>query len=309
MPLYCSEASTRLSKLQSLKQSFEVVYTTAKTTNSLTDWNKAKSQKQELDLLMHELETDLGLNYEGQEKELKQLFGENFLGIHEIETAFTDQEGNKLVSFTKDQQEEASRLLHEKFNEPDMAQFITRLHEKKDGLDPKDFMLVLRVNRFADDTPITMQTLHTTMEPIMKEQGQGKLLFDTGEYQDKSFFTEPDPDLETKGGMEWVFVTKKVISETLDKTNAEQTPILTQEEQRLALTTHLRSKAWEVVYDFAVMLRTNNIRLFTYPPRYDRTSDVFSDGRPVCVGLGSADGLGVFGWDGALPRIGSRLSR
>ena len=244
------------------------------------------------------------LEFPSHYQELKQLFGQNFLGIEEMDRAFTVQDQH-LFSFTPDIQRRALDLLNQKLAEPDVAQLVQKI---RSGEIPRDmFMLVLRRGQFSDGTPVTMQSLAQKLEPTLQSEQKGKLIYNSQPNQ--PYYTNPDQTIISKDNMEWVLVTKDVIPETLSKKNAAQTRVLEQKARRLGLTSHRRSKGWEVEYDFVAMLRAPNIRLFTDPYRYDRTSDTSSGGKSLRVGHGDAKGLNIYRFDDAFSYVGVRLSR
>ena len=77
-------------------------------------------------------------------------------------------------------------------------------------------MLVLRLDRTTDGETLTMEKLNSLPQP----QGQLKLLWDPGWYQDEHFYTQEAP----KAG--WALVTKDLIPGSTRKNYVEQTELL-----------------------------------------------------------------------------------
>ncbi|MBI2551274.1 hypothetical protein HYV73_02925 [Candidatus Uhrbacteria bacterium] len=95
-------------------------------------------------------------------REMRSLFADSFFGPDEIESAFTvkDAQGKdvKLIELTPAERQEASRLLKEKLNEPDIKAFLLEMKKTPDEL-KNDWALTLRLTKFKDGTDITMKAL------------------------------------------------------------------------------------------------------------------------------------------------------
>ncbi len=224
-------------------------------------------------------------------QEMRELFGENMLGIEEVERAFTLQSGESLVRFTEAQKQHALTLLHEKLHTPQLQRFLESI---RNGEHTDKFYLVLRVNNASDTQPITLQTLKEQIALDLQSEGQGELLYSQDWYDNKSFYNNPDHHLVSKGGMEWVFVTKDLVAETQGKTHTQQTTIL----QSVASNYRIpgvprRRTPYEVVYDHLLLRRNGDRRLFNGQYLYDWTDTGSSDDDFVYAGSGGADGLSV----------------
>lgn len=225
-------------------------------------------------------------------QEMRELFGENMLGIEEVEHAFTLQSGESFVRFTESQKQRALELLHQKLHTPQLQGFLETI---KNGEHTDEFYLVLRISTFSDNQPpITLQTLKEQINRDLQSQNQGRLLYDQDWYDTKPFYTNPDQNLESKGGMEWVFVTKDLVPGTQGKKHTEQTVILQIAASNYGIPgTPRRRTPYEVVYDHLLLRRNGDRRLFGGQYLYDWTDTGCSDGCFVYAGSGDADGLSV----------------
>jgi hypothetical protein len=82
-------------------------------------------------------------------KETKKLFGENFFGSNQIESAFTIQNEHgqdiKLINLTPAERQQAEQMLKEKLREPDIKQFLSNPENQKDIKDGK-YLLIAKTS-------------------------------------------------------------------------------------------------------------------------------------------------------------------
>lgn len=81
-------------------------------------------------------------------------------------------------------------------------------------------MLVLRVDRAADNAPLTMQKMEALVSAALQQAGKGKALYDTDGYKNEDFFTTETP---TVG---WALVSKDVIPGSTGINYHQQTEVL-----------------------------------------------------------------------------------
>jgi len=269
-------------------------------------------------------------------EQAEKLFGENFLGIEQVETAFTiqDEDGKdlKLIDLTPEEQEKAKELLKQKLEEPDIQVFLRKLENKE--LNPGDYMLVFRMPtiKLPDHrdgsrrkVPVTMQDLRFRLSEDMERKGQGKLLDDITWCETESFYRIQQPGNTAttakevreslgEGAMHWQIVTKEVLPDSTDKNYAAQAEVLSQAAVAIGLneTKVVRRKPVEIVYDFLTVLRRdpkNQERILL--GEFDWGGVRSSSGRHVIVGRGDSDGLVMDGWhpDRRGGGLGASLSR
>lgn len=261
---------------------------------------------------------------EEQYQEMKTIFGEKgFFGIEENEYAFTLKNGIKLIELTQEERDMAGHLLFEKRKESDVQSFLELL--KNDRELAKMWGLHLRVPWISADghrIPLTMKTLETHLAPDMRTRDQGKLLYDVSWYREEAFYRMQQPGntdttpsaIQSSGGlgrMEWRFVTRDVLPETLNKNHTRQWTLLQEEARFFGLDPKKirRRLPVETVHDFAVRLRAADDR--TMAGRYDWSDVRSSDGGLVFVGRGDRYGLSVSGDHpgGRGGNLGASLSR
>lgn len=273
--------------------------------------------------------------YNNEYQEMRDLFGENFLGMEEVEKSFTLKDGTKLIEITSDEEATIVQALHAKLAEPDIQEFIQKFKNKE--LDPKEWMLVLRTDAITVEEsigsnvtakkhrPLTMETMQKHLAPDMTAQSQGKLLYNIDGYAQESFYlrqrpgdTQPFADDEKFKAAQnrprtfhWQLVTRATVPGTKSKSNSQQSDILQQKALACGLNptkTHRRTPV-ETTYDFACALRATGTRILV--GEYDRSDTKTSVGSFVRVGLGNASGLAVIrGFAGSADSdVGASLSR
>jgi hypothetical protein len=125
------------------------------------------------------------------ETEAREIFGEDYLGPDEIGQAFLGRVEITVVPripFSRGELKRASELGQ---------------------------MLILRVDTATDGSALTMKKIYEMMNNRTK--GGGKILYNTGWYEDMSFYTNESPKAA------WALVSKYEISDTGDKNYLEQT--------------------------------------------------------------------------------------
>ncbi len=257
-------------------------------------------------LTSRKLEKDYELvKIEAEERyrEMRELFKEGFLGIEEVETAFTLLDGRKLIELSKEERREALRLLEVKLNEPDIKEFLQKTPKEQLA---KEWLLVLRLPKFKDGTPLTMNAMQEKIAPDMQAKGQGELFYSVDWYAKEAFYTGQTPK-----EMHWQFVTRKVVPETKGKNHSAQTAELKKAAQasRLDPGKTRRRLPVETLYDFVLSLRAKNQPILE--AEYDWSDILSSVGVLVLVGDCTAEGAHVHRWspEYSHERVGASLSR
>ncbi|HBR80059.1 TPA: hypothetical protein DEA21_00165 [Candidatus Uhrbacteria bacterium] len=253
-------------------------------------------------------------------REARELFGKNFFGVEQIESAFTIKDRQdkdvKLIDLSPSERQQAEQMLKEKLNEPDIKEFFSRPKNQRDIKDGK-YLLILRVNTIkvnSQDVPLTIKAMKDLIAPDMEEKGQGKLLWNT---RIEDFYTTSTPVVapselrRAQPTFEWIIVTKDVVQSTLGKDHLTQTTKLQEEAERIGLdsTKIKRRQPVQTVFDHLVSLRTINQRLLEN--RYDRSDESSSPGFLAYVGSGGSLGLRLLDGapDNSRGRLGASLSR
>lgn len=224
-------------------------------------------------------------------QELKELWGEKFLGCEALEQAFVLQNNQKLLEFSPSQKAEAARLLAEFIEEPDVRQFMEKV--KRGDIKKGGWQLRLEVPTFTDpkshlESPLTMAALEKHLAPDMKTRDQGKLLYEVSWYKAEQFYTSDTMQFQ------WVLSTDEVVPATLGKNHGTQTQELEKFAKQIGLqfdAEQSRSQPIETLYRSFVMLRTNGRR--TLESIYDWSAVKSSGGNLVGVGGCGAGGAGV----------------
>lgn len=245
-----------------------------------------------------------GKTGEALAREMRELFKEGFFGLEEVETAFTLQDGKKLVELSAKERETAFRLLEAKLNEPDIEEFLRETPKKRLA---ENWLLVLRLPKLRDGASLTMKTMREKLAPDMQARNQGKLLYQVEWYANESFYTTDSPK-----DMHWQFVTREVAPETKGKNHSIQT----EELKKAAKAVHLdpaktrRRAPVETLFDSFVSLRAKG-QYILETAGYDWSDVSSSVGHFVGVGLCGAEGAGVAGWlpEGSGGSLGASLSR
>ena len=194
--------------------------------------------------------------------------------------------------------------------------------------------LILRVDKTADDKPLTMQEINTMLEKKIADEGKGKILYNTDWYKNEDFFTKDTPRLS------WALVSKAEIPNSISKSFLQQTEQIIEyltnivfkdvdldkipkeyaeavEEfnskkaeiaalisinwqeaakqlSELRINQLTRQLPVEAMYDGLMYLQNNNTRLME--SKYTWTFRRASDGRLVLFGSADADGADVSDW-------------
>lgn len=190
-------------------------------------------------------------------------------------------------------------------------------------------MLLLRVDKAPDGTPLTMKKIGETLGGKVKDGG--KVFYDTDWYKEEKFYTEDAPEAG------WALVSKKVIPESTSKNYLEQTESIIEyiktegfadkPEWQEAIQEFEREKAgiagivtssteseWkeaarklealkinqltrqsptEAIYDLALHFQNTGTRLMD--SMYTWTKRRSSDGGLILVGNFASDGVDVYG--------------
>ena len=246
----------------------------------------------------------------------ERLFGQDFLGPNAVENTFDVK------------------------MDPDQIPAIPFSRETLEKAKDQGDILILRVPRTKDGTPLTMKKMQETLQGHFDSTGKGKVLYNTTWYKDEDFFKKETP----QGG--WALVSRNVLPETTNKNYLEQTAVLADylmdtipqgteihrffqdavdefksqqnsiasilDSNRSAASLKLvslrvnqlmRSTAPEALYDLLVYFQNTGERLL--PDIWTWTRTRTSDGNLVSVGGWASDGLLV---DGDSPDYsGSRL--
>lgn len=205
-------------------------------------------------------------------KEARELFGEDFLGIEEIEQ-FT---GRKLK---EDEKRQVNRMWTEKIREQKLTKAdLERL--KKEG-----FMVVLRTAMLSNEgkeMPATVENLRKKFKDLFYNQDW---------YDEEKFANNKENAVRTA----WAIVKKEVLEESRDKDWDEQEEILKQwaKEHKVDPKFVTRRMPAEVAYDILAYYNARNERILEKD--WDWTGTRSSDGSLVRVGLFDSVGLSVGG--------------
>lgn len=209
-------------------------------------------------------------------------------------------------------------------------------------------MLVLRVDKAADGSPLTMFKIHDILNDRLEADGRGKVL----RSKDDEWKMKSDFYTKESAKVGWALVSKEVIPDSPSKNYLQQTETLVNylqnevfagkplpEEYQLAIDEFEREKAgiaaiissdWkkaaeklealqinqltrqtpvEALYDLMVKYQQTDERLL--PDIYTWTNRLGSDGGLVCVGSFESDGVYVFSHEpgSAAPYRGVSFSR
>ncbi len=191
--------------------------------------------------------------------------------------------------------------------------------------------LVLRVDKAPDGTPLTMEKMNEIMEPKFKNDGKGKVLFNTDWYKNEPFYTTETPTLR------WSLVSKEVLPDSTDKNYIDQTQVIVDflrndlfkdqevpelfksaitefetkkadltkritfewrkvadELENLKITILTRQTPTEAIYDTLIRFNSTNTRHL--PDRYAWTRGCSSGGSFVALGNAGAGGASVGRW-------------
>lgn len=253
--------------------------------------------------------------------ELGKLFGKDFIGPNAIENAFgikVNPTEVPTVPFPPDELQRAKDL---------------------------DQILILRVNRAPDGSPLTMVKMQQMLQGRFDAQSKGKVLFNTDWYKDEDFFRKDAPRVG------WALVSKQVLPGTTNKNHLQQTKALAiylqtevfpggipqkyqeaiqefeaQEGQiqgiisskwqeaatklsQLKLNNFTRQTPVEAIYDLLAYFQTTGERLL--PDKVTLTNRQTSDRSLVNVGVFDSKGLRVDSWGPGyvLDALGVCLSR
>lgn len=258
----------------------------------------------------------------GNLAELKQLFGNNFIGPDDIENAFgirINPPEVPTVPFAPDELQRAKDL---------------------------DQVLILRVDKAPDGSPLTMLKMQQMLQGKFDAASKGKVLYDISWYKDEDFFKKDIP----RAG--WALVSKELVPDTTNINYLQQTRALAtylqtqvfkggtipqkyqeaiqefdgQEQQitgiisskwreaatklsRLKLNQLTRQTPTEVVYDLLAYFEATGERLL--PDKVAWTNRQTSGGRLVRAGSFDSKGLTLLSWrpDNQNPDVGVCLSR
>lgn len=244
--------------------------------------------------------------------ELKALFGKNFLGIEEIEKAFTSKKGKKLLEFDSDFIAQAKHALYHFAMEDDMQTFLENTKNKPEQID--EWMLILHTDRLyniniASSTPLTMQVLSDRfIEFLEVDQSEYKLLLPNEDawYINEWFFKS---DVLSCG---WILTTKNLVKETLNKDNTAQTFALAHfaHQNKLFFDENLfRATPLEILYKYFVYVQITGEKLLEL--NTERTIYWWQDQFPICIGQFENEGaiLMYTKPEDSLSFIGSSFSR
>jgi hypothetical protein len=194
-----------------------------------------------------------------------------------------------------------------------------------------NMMLVLRMDRDKEGKPLTGKHMNEIIQPKLQAAGKGKLLHNVDWYAQEPFYETSTPTLawklvtrdliEGSKGLNYTDQTK-LLRDTLaaqpDLTRAERDAIqeandatlarlkaaassddeaiwkpAAQELAALMINQNHRRSFADVLFDYAMLLQSQDKRLFDGKSVYDWTSDLSSGGALVHAGLPDSGGLGV----------------
>ncbi len=203
-------------------------------------------------------------------REARELFGEDFLGVEEIEK-FT---GRKMK---EEERKQIARMWTEKVREQKLTkEDLERM--KKEG-----FMVVLRATMLAHEG----KEMPATVDNLRKKYKD--LFYNQDWYDEEKFAT----DKESAVRMAWAIVKKEVLEESRSKDWDKQEEILKQwaKEHKVDPKFVARRTPAEVAYDVLAYYNARNERVLEKD--WDWTGVRSSDGNLVSVGYFDSDGLHV----------------
>ena len=203
-------------------------------------------------------------------REAKEIFGENFVGIEEIEKF-------RGLKFSEQEKKNIARMWTEKVKE----QKLTK--EDLEQLEKEGFMVMLRsgtIEHERKEIPATLGNLREKFKDLFYNQDW---------YNDEKFVKEDAVKLA------WAIVKKEVLEESRSKDWDEQEEILKQwaKEHKVDPKFVTRRMPAEVAYDILAYYSARNERILEND--WDWTAVRSSDGEFVSVGSFDADGLSVYG--------------
>ncbi|OGE10528.1 hypothetical protein A3A60_03225 [Candidatus Curtissbacteria bacterium RIFCSPLOWO2_01_FULL_42_26] len=131
---------------------------------------------------------------------VKMIMDKDFIGPAQVEKAT-----NRVIT-----QAELTRLL-----EPLSIEMLARGKEL-------GAFLTLRTGKAGDGSPLTAKWMQQKLEPGLKEDGKGRILYDTDWYGKENFFTKETPGYD----LALAFTTKNVIDGSTGLNYLEQTQLL-----------------------------------------------------------------------------------
>ncbi|OGH85045.1 MAG: hypothetical protein A2294_01485 [Candidatus Magasanikbacteria bacterium RIFOXYB2_FULL_38_10] len=266
---------------------------------------------------------ELSGDYEQLATECRELFGEYFIGIEEVDRAFTLENGRHLMNFTPERQRQAETLLQQKLTE--LAEFFNQLG--REGL-RSEWFLVLEVDSFADGTPLNLKNLREKVEPDMQERNQGKLTASKW-WENESWANTPFPmswklvhrgSLPNSSAKDYIAQTKFLrgflqehnllsAEDSAECSDARLEQIQTlinngdwrgaaEQLSNLAVNSRNRPEPLEIIYQFFTVFRTSGNRL--YNNSYHWSAKRSAGGKLVSVGNCGAGGADLSSWEPGL---------
>jgi len=105
--------------------------------------------------------------------------------------------------------------------------------------------LVLRADKTPDGKPLTMQKMNESQEEKFKDEGGGKILYDTGWCSGEDFYTKETPSLS------WALTSREVIPGSTSKNYLEQTEVIADYlENSVFKDSTVPSEFWEALSEF-----------------------------------------------------------
>jgi hypothetical protein len=287
-----------------------------------------------------------------QPDKVKALIKQGKMGIVQAPSVERSSTSSDLVEFSR-------KLFEQDFLGPEIVEKTFGLslspgeippiqftHQELDEAHRNDEILILRVPRTPDRSPLTMQKMQEILQPAFDATGNGKVLFPLDWYKNEDFFTQDRPRLG------WALVAKKPVDTSKSKNFLEQSEILAdylkavayrntnvpsnfaeaiselgRERQAIAgilgsdqkgasaklvdlkINQLTRQTATETMYDLMMYFQNNGERLL--PNIYTWTNTRTSDGSLVMVGRFDSNGVHVRSYwpDYSDPRVGVCPSR
>ncbi len=266
---------------------------------------------------------------------VKALIKQGEMGIVSAPIVESRRGGNDLVEFSKKLFERdflGPEAVEKTFGfspRPEEVPPIQFTHQELDDAKNNGEVLILRVPRAADRSPLTIQKMQEILQPALDLANRGNVLLSTDWYENEDFFTQERP----RPG--WALVAKKPIEASKGKNFLEQSialadylestayrnnsvhePLanavqeLLREKQaiadilgsrepasaklaQLSINELTRQTASEAIYDLMMYFQNNNERLMQR--EYTWTNSRASDGDLVYVGRFDSDGVNVYG--------------
>lgn len=208
---------------------------------------------------------------------IKEMFGENFYGIDEVEHAFFIRPSGDAVKFSDQQRAEIRKALDKKISEPDVQEFLRRIQSGEVSVD--DFQLILRVPKFVDRRGITIERMRVLYNRLLFDEDLP--LIDT----DSTFLGYRNSDTPSDG-FEWVFVSRDCVDGTFANTTVGQRMEIRRFAKHVGFEKEYVSPrtAVQVMYDYFVSSRNRGIVVHDdLIEGYERTCTL-SSSRTVSVG-------------------------